>query len=218
MPAPMIDEEVERFLAGAHHGYDPYEKRYLTPTPTQNFDVLPHCLHFYYMTFDGAKEDYRHYYYDNGKDPIKYDDVPELMKKLAKNAVLKDYNPPKHGKDFLDIVWRRRCYVAAVIDTDLYKFWNGGGLRFVDKNGGKENKSFFDARDFPITIATATGGTVDRTGFYCINHMKRDDAGANINPQESIFYSYELVFRLGGGTRPWYYDPGGTNQGPPETP
>jgi hypothetical protein len=216
MPLPMTRQEARDFRAGTHYGYDPYEKRYLDTI--RNFEELPHCIHFYYMGFDGAKEDYRHYFFDNANDAIPYTDVPSIMEKLARNAVLKDYNPPKHGNSFDDIVWRRRCYLAVVMNSDIFSFWEDAAIRFVQKNNSKENMSFFDADDFPIDIAKPGGGTVRRTGFFCINHMKRDSYGHNLLPTDKRYHSFELVFRIGGGQQPWYYDPGGTNQGPPETP
>ena len=217
MPLPMTTQETEAFFEDVHYGYNPYEERYLNGTT--NFTTLPHCMHFYYMGFDGAKQDFRHYYHDNGDDPIAYDYVPTLMGKLARNAVFKDYNPPKHGEDFRDIVWRRRSYVAVLMNSPLYKFWNNAGLHFLDKNNGTENFSFFDARDFMLDVPAIGGGMVARSAMFCMNHMKKDAIGNNIDSGQSLFYSYEFVFQLGNMTdQPWRYDPGGTNQGPPETP
>lgn len=215
MPLPMDSQDREAFVNRQHHGFDPYERRYLDQIA--GFERLPKCIHFYYMGFDGAKQDFRHYYLSNGKDEIAYSDVPKIIRRLARNAVLKDHNPPKHGIDFKEIIFRSRSYVAVLMDSPFFSVWQNGGLIFRPKNGGMENFSFFDADDIFVDVPAAAG-TISRSAFFCINHMKGDAAGTDLGPSEARFYSFDLVFRLGTLEDPWEYDPGATNQGPPEDP
>jgi len=212
MPLPMTKGEARRFFNKAHHGYDPYEKRY-NPTGL-NFSYLPHCVHFYYVGFENNIEDIRHYYLDNGKEPIPYDGadgIEEVTEQLAANAARRDHVPPYHGQGFQGIVWRRISYLVFLIDHDLFKYWPDGGIVFNPKNSGTENHSFFDAKNFEVDVPVGNI-TKKRSAICLINHMKKDNGGTNLDIPEP--YSFSLVYKVGGSKEPYAHDPGGTNEGP----
>lgn len=214
MPIPLTPEELESFTSGQLHGQDPYEDRLGNGT----FVTVPHCMYFIHVGLDSANvEDVKHYYHDDGSNPILYNDTEALVKKLADNASLKDYVPPQHGAAFLDMVWRRKSYFAFVIDHPLYVVWPDKGIEFNNKGGGLPNHTFFDAKDFSVFVRRLDGTTVQRTAFLCINHMK-DAAGGDLADGAKEFFSFSLLLKFGNFPEPVKYDPGGTNQGPPELP
>jgi hypothetical protein len=215
MAALLTEEELARFRGGALLGASPYDRKY--QDGAAGFTRLPHCIYFYYVGLDAGKvENIKHYYHDNGSDPIEYGDVDQIAQTLTTNAALGDCVPPQHGSGFKDMIWRRRSYLVFVLDHALFEIWQGRFMEFNAKNGGLENHTFFDAKEFTVQVPTARG-PVQRGAFACINHLKNSN-GDDLLPGARENFSFALCMRWGNFPEPLTYDPGGTNQGPPVDP
>jgi hypothetical protein len=215
MPAPLTEEELVRFHSEEFIGADPYTRR-LPPNPHP--DQLPFCMYYIHATLDGnSVDDIKHYYHDNGNDPILYNDTEALVKRLADNASLRDHVPPHHGSGFKNMLWRRRSYLAFVVDHPEYKVWSGKGIEFNNKDGALPNHTFFDAKDFTVNLKKPDGSTVGRTAFVCINYMIGSN-GSKLPDGAREKFSFALLLRKLDFPEPFKYDPGGTNQGPPVDP
>jgi hypothetical protein len=153
--------------------------------------------------------------------------LPDLLRDLTLNARNKDYSPPAIGSFWNDIVWRRRSYVAFVIDEPAFqfrKYKDGGGIFFDPSK--QNNHSFFDAKDTDVDVSTAHDGSAKISGVYCINHMKGDDQkwddlGNGLPPGKTAAQSYKFSLGYEAVTNPgkiMTFDPDGTNVGPPPPP
>lgn len=217
MPLPMSPEQLARFQQSDLFGHDVYEHRLLDGSP--GFTDKPHCMYYYYLGFRDSKlPDVRHYYHDNGTNPIEYLETPTLIEKLTANALRRDGIPPPVGNGFLNLIWRRKSYLAFVMDSEMFQFIRERALHFEEKDNGTPNHSFFDGGDYSFLAPLPGGGAKQMTAFYCINHMKSDEAGTDIPDGVSQPFSFSLIFSVGNLPGPWTYDPGGINTGPAVAP
>jgi hypothetical protein len=196
------------------YGEDPYG----APPGLANSAILePHCIYFIYVGLDNFKlEDVKHYFYDNGPTPLSFADAQARVEQLASNASMNDSVPPQHGYGFKNMIWRRRSYLAFVIDHPVYTTWPGKAIEFNDKEDAVRNHTFFNGRGFDVSV-NKPGGTVQRSAFMCINYM-RDESGKPLPSDKKERFSFALLLKAGDMNEPWKYDPGGTNQGPPVDP
>jgi hypothetical protein len=225
--------------------HDIYEPRLGTP----NFTDVPRCMFFFYLRVDtDGKLTVDHYFYVDGdkNDPETWQEIPyyakdlnDLVQRLAVNA-----RPLRKGDsrvrdpereaahNFQGPDWTRRSYVAIFLDEANWKFHKfpdlDSAVVFIteEKNGkkGTENHSFFDAIDLPIEMPIAGGPAKDtRSAIVFINHMKGDEAGADLGDGVREFFQFKMfvdvTFASGPGVpMTVIFDPDGTNLGPPLQP
>ena len=235
----IIDAEIEAQLAQTAGGtnHDIYEKR-LTAIggPIPRFDKVPRCIYFYYVRIDrDGKVRVDHYLYvkrnpDGTSAEIPYADVPRILYDLAINARPRTHvkDPPKDRTNNFDpIPWKYRSYIAIFFDEANWQFCrrqNGLPAVVFDADLGKANNSFFDAADvmldMPIDDTTETD---ERSAVYFINHVKRNSDGDPLEDGEEQNFKFDMWLSAAfantstAGMRV-IFDPGGTNQGPPQDP
>jgi hypothetical protein len=231
--AQIIDKVIQQQL-GAAAGPDIYTIMRDKP----GYDYIPHCVYFYYVRINnsGALE-VDHYFYFRGPpdDPkqweeIPYDDVPGIVKELAENARPSGKkNPaalPSHN--FEGITMRRKSYVAFYVDERHWLFHkradDKNAMVYSDIKAGQPNYSFFDANDVEVVMPIKGSAATDtRTGIFMINHMKRDANGNDLVAGDALEFAFDMFFGVSfvhptSKTLTVIFDPGGTNQGPPEKP
>ena len=244
-----ISELVEKqdvFAAAVGETNHPVRtQRYGNGGAYPNHQKLPRSIYFYYIRYTpDAGLDVRHYFYPEGAHddvanpatPAQWAPIPNTkaglephIKKLIENAKANGGAGGNAytlaGRDFQNIKWRRKSYIALFIDDEawtLHKHSATGqdALIFLTDPAGPglpnktPNHSFFDAQVFDVTIAGR-----QRPVFVCINHMTRDEAGNNVT-EHPQYFAFEIYFRakfLQGATAPItvILDPDGNNMGPP---
>jgi hypothetical protein len=227
--ALFFDSVITTLITPTNH--DIYEKRLTDDSQYAGFKRLPCHIYFYYLMFgpDGYPE-IRQYDYDSPTG-IDYEDVPTIMGDLANNARNNSNNPPPTHFDFASLKWNRISYIAFVMDSARWVLWkrlsdpSRAGIVFDPKKQTgvsiSDNHSFFDALDVTVPIRNSSGGVDHRSGIYFVNHMKADDAGADLGTS-NINFAFEMYFdvAMAGSQLPTVFiiDPGGTNMGPPAPP
>ena len=222
--------------AGGQTNHDIYEKR-LTANPIiRKFEAVPHCVYFYYVRIDNSgKIRVDHYLYvkrdsSGASEEIPHGDVPDILRALALNArpstATKD--PPKlNTNNFAKIPWKYRSYIAIFFDEANWAFEkraNGLAAVVFDPALGQPNNSFFDGKDVHLDMPNRrTGRTDKRTAVYFINHVKKNsdgddmDSGQEQNFKFDMWLTAQFAETSATGMR-INFDPGGTNQGPPQDP
>ncbi len=218
-----------------------YDQRLLDST-FPNHQYVPHCIYFFYIRVNGngaLKVD--HYFYFKGPpdDPMKWEkleyndviNVEGIIKQLALNARPSGVkNPaPLPDHNFANIILRRKSYVVFFLDEANWAFHKQSGGRFAmafneGKSGNQPNHSFFDGHDLEIQMPIF--GTQDedtRTGVLLVNHMKSDAVGTDLVMGEEPEFAFDMYFDVefadpSSQRLTVIFDPGGTNQGPPEIP
>jgi hypothetical protein len=200
---------------------DPYESVHTQ----SNYDDLPHCMYFYYITMDPNGIVKVRCYYEMYSTYVKHEDVEYEVKKLALNARKPriDQFPPPCGDSCNFMVWTRVSYLAFVIDIQDYKLpvpTQYPKMLHIDRNHGMKNHTIYDAVEKMIDLPpTQSGKTGQRPAVWCINHMKADETGQAKIPRElQRFYiriHTDPELTLSYDTFP---DSGGTNMGPPVPP
>jgi hypothetical protein len=215
MPVPLSVEELQNFHGDTLYGEDPYGP---PPDIETGAALEPHCIYFIYVGLDKFQlEDVKHYFYDNGPTPLSSAEAQARVEQLASNASINDSVPPQHGYGFKNMIWRRRSYLAFVIDHPVYTTWPGKAIEFNGKDGALRNHTFFNGRGFNVSVKRPGGITEQRSAFMCINYM-RNASGDPLPADRPEKFSFALLLRAGNMNEPWKYDPGGTNQGPPVDP
>lgn len=234
--AKLVEQWVEEEIIEAPPA-SIYDQRYGNASEYPDHQYLPHCMYFFYMRLndDGAlKVD--HYFYHRGppEDPsswpkISREEARALVPQLAMKArPLADMTPsPLPDHNFENIRLTRKSYVAFFFDEANWAYHRQKDGKFAmaynrDKAGGAENFSFFDAEDIAANLPISRGGADRRTGVVLINHMKSDAAGTDLENQGQEF-AFDMYFDVEfadptDNKLTVIFDPGGTNQGPPETP
>lgn len=190
-------------VSNQNHGDHPYIEK----LGTRKFKKVPWCIYFYYIKPQtrGAPI-VRRYSYSKAGSEIQPTELAEVITRLTLNAKRPDdqQNPWPEGYDWKGIVWRRRSYFVVVVDDPARKFVPGSGMTFSAL--GSENITFYDAKDFKLTVAGR-----DLPVFYCINHMKKNRDGDDLG--SSFYYRFYLHTdpRLPDVVYP---ESGGQNQGP----
>jgi hypothetical protein len=211
-----VEELFSRLVTDVNHsiyeprlGNDPFKKK-------------PHVMYFYYFGFKtNGIPDIQHYYRDNGAQPIEDNQLPGVIRNLALNARDGGQSPPQIGKDFENILWRKKSYFVILIDSPSWNLIKDRALVFNPEKGSVPNHSFFDGEDFDIDVSKDGDGSEMRTAICCINHMKKNENGDDIhkNPDgtpERQRFVFTLIYNLLG--YPSTVDPDGTNMGPPNPP
>lgn len=235
-----IEQLIDKLLAPPVVGpinHDVYQPKLTVTTPGPPCNYTPHCVYFYYVRFDhnGALR-VDHYFYIDGPvdDPsewkqIDYDDMPDIIAKLARNGRPDTYkDPPKLPQhNFENIVWKRRCYIAIFVDEanwKLHKRANGAGaIVFNTDKGSTPNSSFFDAADIEIDMSDTGDGSDMRSAIYFVNHLTCETGGSVGHEQNRSEYIFDVYFDVAfadpaAEPAKIVFDPGGTNQGPPQQP
>lgn len=235
MDAAILDHVARLQLAGLSLGtnHDIYDKRLTMTNPWPPFDYVPHYIYFYHVRVsEQANLLVDHYEYGDGPDPdhpaplaeIPYNDVPRIVQRLTEDARGNVRRPS--GKDFEDIVWRRRSYIAIVLDEANWVFHkrapDRSSIVFNLAKGSCPNQSFFDAKDLDVPAINPGNGQIQGcSGVYFVNHMTRDSAGTPVDRPGQQFYFDMYVdakYARSTGKMTIILDPGGTNEGPPEQP
>jgi hypothetical protein len=104
--------------------------------------------------------------------------------------------------------FRRRSYLAFVILGPEWKF-KAPEVRFL----GTDNHTFFSGKSYVEPTHSA---------FHCINHMRKADNGASVEPGEELTYDWELHIerrvRITVDDDSQTLVGSGTNMGPPVSP
>jgi hypothetical protein len=184
-----------------------------------NFKKTPYCIYFYYIgrPRDGTQALYiRHYYYTRDNE-IRYEDVEELVRTLARNArKLQDQQDPQPDvqQNLDNIEWTRKSYIVFVRDDDV-GFDGAEPIIFDYMNQGIVNHSFFDGWCRDVDLSDSRNGSDTCSALCFINHFKRDQ-NSDVNPDQRDYMPFRLKYDRGGIlTHP---DSGGTNLGPPMSP
>jgi len=228
-----------------YNNYDVYKRR-LKTDPSGNFQYTPYWAYFYYIYFDNVgRLKIRHYTYSetppgDGLGEIEYSEtkLTAIAQDLAQNArrgildKLRE-NPEKDGENFENVVWNKKSYVIFFVDQPGWIFHDEDvkepGVAF---SAATPNHSFYDAMRLTVPMAkidpTDDGS---RTAIVLVNHMKHDDDGHDLEGHPTPVYDpkrrqkFEFALALdvhfaNSTAAPVMVtiDPGGTNQGPPESP
>jgi hypothetical protein len=197
------------------HGHDPHDRRYGHPP----YDDTPWSLYYYHITEERGGLITAEYKVASVDEEIRKSDIEDLTRRLALNA----RRPPREqfpiGRTvrWRDVVWRRRSYFVAVIDIPGTVFKEPAMIFKADWDG-YPNYTFYDGENFSVEVGAST-----LSAFYCMNHMKRDQAGTGLGkglPVEHRKYSFDFNTEptLERRGTPVYPDSGGTNTGPPIPP
>jgi hypothetical protein len=243
----LADERVKFAVREGVTNHGVYEERLsATPNPVQNFDYVPRCMYFYYVRIDASgKLKISHFFHVDGDindkstwQPIPYDraTLETIVQTLAKNArrLAPTAPPPLPQINFKNIVWDRKGYIAIFVDEANWSFHEKGNTQpaviFDPAKGSVENHSFFDAMNMRITMPVRRPpGTDTRSAIVFVNHLKEDEAGTDLGSglpagqikTENFQFEMFLSVAFADGTdapMTVIFDPGGTNQGPPEMP
>lgn len=217
---------------GTNHSV--YEKRLTkTPHPTPGYTYVPCCIYFYYVRFDrDGRVRVDHYLWPPTKPskwiPIPHSAVPKIMDDLILNARprTKKKNPKKlKSNNFNPVPWARKSYVAIFVDEANWRFSRESDGRpsvLFNTDEGSANHSFFDAVDVVFEVPIGESGAFDRrSGIYFINHMKGLDGEDLGDDLESFKFNLNLTAEFANTSKVGarlQFDPGGTNQGPPQQP
>lgn len=186
-----------------------------------NFRKIPYCIYFYYIgpARDGTDDHYvRHYYKEREFEPIRYEEIEEIIRDLALNARRPEgeQNPQPNGSNLDNLKWYRKSYLAFIIDrTDEYLSLDNP-LIVDQKYTGKKNYSFFDGWAKEVDLSPGRNGSQMRTATCFINHMKTNWQGSDLGDAEDYIPSKLNILRQRGDK--YYPDSGGTNMGPPMPP
>ena len=180
---------------------------------------------------------------------IKPHEIPCIIQELAMNARPgkgKKKDPPKlpDEQNFNRIKWKRKSYIAIFVDEANWVLHKSAKLPAVvfntdnptkdpvkENERGKricENHTFFDADDLDIKMPVRDKdgnivGSDTRTAVYFINHMKKNDAGDDLEAGDPDEFKFNIFFDVKfaeGYDAPMtvIFDPGSENQGPPLKP
>lgn len=205
---------------------DPLEDPYRSRKEYPPFDKTPASIYFYYIgpKDAGGSRSVKHYFYVHGYDTIAdpprpaASELEERVRLLAINARSGGNNPPQCGEAWKFIVWNHKSYLVILIDDPDIRFAPDAGLEFVQDNNGTPNHSFFDAREFYVSLSYP-GGPQLAPALCCINHMKRNEAGDDLGDYPEFFnFVLHTNKQLGQRYLLDYPDAGGTNMGPPAPP
>ena len=207
----LSEPQLQAFIDGLLTGGN--DNPYNTPA----ISTKPCCLYFYYVTFTaGGVPTAKVYFYNNGDTVMTPAFAETIITRLTANARLDDDNPPKCASRFDEIRWRRKSFLAFVVDDPGWTF-AAQGLVFNEANGKTPNHSFFHGKNIPVPVKNADGSVGLLSGMYCINHMTKDVTGTPLESTDSEEYVYYLIHHA-AKILVADIDPGGTNQGPPEKP
>ena len=225
-----------------------YEQRLNDHIHYPKFQGDPHSIYFFYIRLnENGRLKVDHYFYFEGPpdDPKKWKKIPynKIAKKiefLANNARPSGArNPaPLRQHNFEGVAFRRRSYIAFFLDEENWSFHkrqlqNGrfamlyneekACLQMDPKLPAAPNFSFFDAMDVEFLMENSDGGHSIRTGIVLINHMKKDSQGTPLKPRDVQPFAFDMYFDINFADPSdqqlvVVFDPGGTNQGPPEQP
>lgn len=188
------------------------------------FTDNPYTIYFYYIGPNpNGHPDVREYY-RTGRELRHREDVESAVKELTVNARKPrgEQSPPPTNVFWKNMVWKRKSYIAILIDDPLFRFKRPGVI-FDRDYGSLPNHSFYDAWDREIDIPTDDDQPSQCALVCFINHMK-DAVGNDLDEREEHFHfdlytepplrdrSQVLGERV---VRPRYPDSGGTNMGPP---
>lgn len=207
---------------------------------TSGYNSPPYYIYFYYVALNSSGAiQIRHYWQvDGDRDdeetwkPISFEDAKKITRQLAINARkdIANQDPKPDGYNFENIVWVRRSYMVMVFDEPYWSFFKKKSenspiiftTRIKGKNRGTKNHTFFDAEDFILALPpVSSSDTGERTGLIFVNHMKGDEFGNKLMSKQ--YFQFNMFFEVklsDNSSAPLtvIFDPGGTNQGPPEVP
>lgn len=237
MLSQTIDEIIEGLLSSSLHGknHDVYEKRLTQNNPPPKWDYVPHCIYFYYVRIDrDGKVRVDHYLYANSDldhpstwPKIPHSDVPGILRNLALNGRPSTgrKDPPKlPSNNFDEIPWNRRCYIAIFFDEANWSFHkraDGKSGIVFNPSQGMPNHTFFDAMDVELELPNGDGGTDKRTAIFFVNHYRKNDQGDDLDERQEFKFDMWLTAKFAESNDTGMvviFDPGGTNDGPPEQP
>jgi hypothetical protein len=188
-----------------------------------HWGTSPRTVYYYHLTpvEDERLFEVKAYYYERES---RIGSIKNVIRQLALNARACDAVPPQCGKAFDTFKWRRKSYIAILIDSTTVQFDKDDAVTFYQKDGSFENHTFFDGDDFDdINLATAEDRE-DRivTAVYFINHMKRAPDGIDLYVNENQLFHFKINYHLVGQAAEAepdrFPDSGGTNMGPPVPP
>lgn len=236
LDAAFLDNVAQLQLAGFSFGtnHDIYDKRLTMPNPWPPFNYVPHYIYFYHVRVsEKGNLLVDHYEYGDGPDPdhpnrlaeIPYNVVPRIVQRLTEDARRGNVRTPT-GRDFRSIIWKRRSYIAIVLDEPNWTFHkrdpDRSSIVFNLAKGSCPNQSFFDAQDLDVPAINPANGQVQGcSGVYFVNHMTRDSAGTPVDRPGQQFYFDMYVdakYARSAEKMTIILDPGGSNEGPPEQP
>jgi hypothetical protein len=204
-----------------------YEKRLTeTPNPWPGFEKEPHTVYFYYVRLDTDGRLRVKHYTQFSAAAIPHASLQTVVQGLVDNVRNETNNPPRDGKNFENIEWTRKSYIAFFVDEENWSLHTNGdpldGIRF--DNSTTPNHTFFDAKDLTVTVRNRRSGALtQRSAIAFVNHMKRDDNGNDLVLGDRQPFKFEMIFDVkfaDASNAPIIviFDPDGTNVGPPVPP
>lgn len=189
------------------------DKPYTPKKHKPKYRKIPHCIYFYYIGDDHAgARPFRRYYYPSVDGEIREEHLSGLIRDLAVNARSDGNDPPKDGTDGKNIVWTRKGYLVFLIDDPQVVF-DSEGIVFLP---GSNNNTLYDAKNIEVDISDAGDQSRMVSCVYCINHMKRNKAGDDLEYEvKKVPFKLRTIPPL---VAPVVPDDGGTNLGPPVPP
>ncbi|HEY1607090.1 MAG TPA: hypothetical protein VGF77_15990 [Allosphingosinicella sp.] len=178
--------------------------------------LRPMCMYFYYVvsTDDGVGYAVKSFYYDNGD--IAIPDEWDVIARLANNARYDSFTPPPFAQTFDAYPWRRKSYLAIVLDDVDWSFVEGGAFEISKKYPiSSNNNCFMEAHDRDIDV----GGGRIASAVCCTNYLC-DEWGIPLEAGQEEYYS--ITMQLSKRDKSSLFgvtiDPGGNNLGPPVSP
>ncbi|HYI40054.1 MAG TPA: hypothetical protein VE053_07025 [Allosphingosinicella sp.] len=216
--------DVPATVAGG--GDSIYEQRMTAQPPVPNYDLEPYTVYFYYIRLDTDGRLTVKHYTRPSATAIPHASLQQVVQEMVDNVRNGDNAWASDGRNFANILWTRKSYIAFFIDEDNWDLnKNGspyGGVRFIASP--TPNHSFYDAVDLKATVVNRRSGVISqRSAIAFVNHMKRNDQGDDLVLGDRQTFKFEMIFDVKFAdlsTAPLVviFDPEGTNLGPPVSP
>lgn len=180
------------------------------PYDRPNFGTEPHAIYFYYIKPGAMGSETKLYFFKDDKNSIIEADVPGRVKDIIEN--------PRDPKDN-SFIWRKKSYLAVVVDDPDWQFADEG-IKFVQDGHFHKNHTFYHAKHTSITVKPRGEQERELALLYCINHMKKsakDDDSIDRGKRQC--FRFKVYQKPTPGARSLGpYEADGTNLGPPVPP
>jgi len=187
-------------------------QRSKNPHDKSGYGTEPYSIYLYYIGPSGTKDDSKWFFYQTKARKIPPFMMKRIVADLVENAIEQNESPPPCPPNYN---WRKKSYLAIVVDNDKWEFEPNPTLHFKTNNGGIDNHTFYDADLDSITIFTNSEKERELKLFYCINHVRSATDEKDLEKDTSHWFEF-AIHSKGRPIGPYTGD--GTNLGPPVPP